>query len=476
MPTFDTPTPISATIDLGLGDVRITAGDRATPSSTCARATRPTTATPAPPSRPGSTSRTASCWSRRRSCASGCPAADGGSIDVTVELPAGSSINGTAGSADFRCDGRLGTCRIKIGLGTIEVDEAGSLHLRAAAGDITVDHATGAAELTAGSGELRVRELDGGAVIKNSNGDTWVGDVAGEVRLNAANGNIAVDVANAGVVAKTANGDVRLGEVVRGSVALETQMGDVEVGIREGTAAWLDVNARAGKVHNALDAADAPATSAETVEVRARTSVGNIVIRRRPGHRKGHRCHIRDHGGRPAQVVRRPARARRRRPRRRRGHDLRAARPERGGQDHDRADPVDPDRRRRRRASGSPATTSPREPDAVRAAIGVTGQFSAVDNLLTGRENLMLMADLHHLGRRRAGGAPRDLLERFDLVDAAGKPAVTYSGGMRRRLDLAMTPGRRPADHLPRRADHRPGPAQPPHHVGHHPRPRRRAA
>jgi ABC-2 type transport system ATP-binding protein len=79
------------------------------------------------------------------------------------------------------------------------------------------------------------------------------------------------------------------------------------------------------------------------------------------------------------------------------------------------------------------------EPQAVRGAIGVTGQFSAVDNLLTGAENLILMADLHHLnrdeGRRRAAG----LLDRFDLVDAAKRLASTYSGGMRRRLDLAMT-------------------------------------
>ena len=80
-----------------------------------------------------------------------------------------------------------------------------------------------------------------------------------------------------------------------------------------------------------------------------------------------------------------------------------------------------------------------REPDAVREAIGLTGQFSAVDGLLTGEENLALMADLRHLdraeGRRRIAG----LLERFDLADAARKPAMTYSGGMRRRLDLAMT-------------------------------------
>jgi ABC-2 type transport system ATP-binding protein len=80
-----------------------------------------------------------------------------------------------------------------------------------------------------------------------------------------------------------------------------------------------------------------------------------------------------------------------------------------------------------------------REPDSVRGAIGVTGQFSAVDNLLTGEENLLLMADLRHLepteGRRRAA----ELLEQFDLVEAGGKPAAAYSGGMRRRLDLAMT-------------------------------------
>jgi ABC-2 type transport system ATP-binding protein len=80
-----------------------------------------------------------------------------------------------------------------------------------------------------------------------------------------------------------------------------------------------------------------------------------------------------------------------------------------------------------------------READAVRDAIGVTGQFAAVDDLLTGRENLALMADLHHLTRTRARERIDELLERFELVDAADRVAMTYSGGMRRRLDLAMT-------------------------------------
>ncbi|MGZ4321454.1 MAG: ATP-binding cassette domain-containing protein [Solirubrobacteraceae bacterium] len=80
-----------------------------------------------------------------------------------------------------------------------------------------------------------------------------------------------------------------------------------------------------------------------------------------------------------------------------------------------------------------------READAVRAAIGVTGQFSAVDDLLTGRENLALMGDLHHLSRPAARERIDELLERFELTDAADRMAMTYSGGMRRRLDLAMT-------------------------------------
>ncbi|MEV6614944.1 ATP-binding cassette domain-containing protein [Streptomyces sp. NPDC051051] len=79
------------------------------------------------------------------------------------------------------------------------------------------------------------------------------------------------------------------------------------------------------------------------------------------------------------------------------------------------------------------------DPQAVRAEIGVTGQFSAVDGLITGEENMLLMADLHHLPRGEGRRTAAELLERFDLAEVAGKPVSTYSGGMRRRLDIAMT-------------------------------------
>lgn len=280
MPTFDTPQRISATIELVLGDVRISAGDR----GTTVVEVHPSDASNEEDRRAAELTRVEyaneQLLVKAPKLRSWLSRSGDGSIDVTIELPVGSHLHGAAGSADFHCDGRLGECRIKTGLGHIRLERADVLSLKIGTGDISVERATGHVEITAGSGDVRLRELDGGAVIKNSNGDTWVGVARGNLRLKAANGGITVDLAHAGVDAKSANGDVRLGEVVRGSVVLETQIGDLEVGIREGTAAWLDVSATAGKVHNALDAADAPETSAETVEVRARTSLGEIVIRR----------------------------------------------------------------------------------------------------------------------------------------------------------------------------------------------------
>lgn len=279
MPTFDTPQPISATIDVALGDVRITAGDRDDTVVTV----HPSDASSAEDRKAAElthvefgSERLLVKAPRLRSWLS----RSGGSVDVTIELPSGSHVHGTLGIGDVHCDGRLGDCQIRTGLGDIRLDHASTPDLKSGAGDITVDHATGHAKVTAGTGDVRLRELDRTAEVKNSNGDTWIGVAGGDVRLNAANGNIAVDVARADVGAKSARGDVRVGEVVRGSVVLETKIGDLEVGIREGTAAWLDVNTQFGHIHNSLEAADAPEPSASTVEVRAHTSVGEIVIRR----------------------------------------------------------------------------------------------------------------------------------------------------------------------------------------------------
>jgi hypothetical protein len=280
MPTFETPKPITAAIDVTVGDVRIRADDGGHATVDVR------------PSDPSSEEDVKVAQQTRVECSGGRllvkapklrswrPRSMGGSVDVTIELPAGSELNGIGQVTDFGCDGRLGDCRVKTGIGQIRLEAAGAVSLKTGIGDIGVERATGHAEVTAGSGDVRLQELDTSAVVKNSNGDTWIGAAGGDLRVSAANGNIAVDVANGSLVAKSANGDVRLGEAVRGSVVLETSLGDLEVGIREGTAAWLDVRAHAGQVHNSLEAAEGPEPSAETVEVRARTSAGSVVIGR----------------------------------------------------------------------------------------------------------------------------------------------------------------------------------------------------
>jgi DUF4097 and DUF4098 domain-containing protein YvlB len=126
----------------------------------------------------------------------------------------------------------------------------------------------------------RIGAIDRDATIKNSNGDTWVGLAGRDLRVNSANGDIAVDRANGTVVAKTANGDVRLGAVTRGSVVAETGRGGLEIGIADGTAAYLDLQTQFGRVDSELESAEGPPAQADTVEVRGRTGLGDIRVRR----------------------------------------------------------------------------------------------------------------------------------------------------------------------------------------------------
>ena len=280
MPTFDTREPITAVLALVMGDVRISAGERTTTSVAVTpsdgandddvKAAQLTVVEYGDGRLLVKAPKLGSLLSR------GGP----GSVDVAVELPAGSDVIGAAASADFHGDGRLGDCRIKLGLGAVRLDEVGKLSVKCGAGDITVNHAGRHAEVTAGSGDIRVERAGDSAAIKASNGDTWVGVAGGDLRVNSANGAIVVDLARGTTVAKSANGDVRLREVARGSVVLETAMGDLEVGIREGTAAHLDVSAVAGHVHNDLEPSGEPGGTGQRVKIRARTAMGDIAIRR----------------------------------------------------------------------------------------------------------------------------------------------------------------------------------------------------
>jgi hypothetical protein len=282
MPTFDTPEPISVTVELGVGNIQIVASDR---TDTIVEV-RPTDRTKKSDATAAEQTRVEYASGRllikapkgwRQFTFRG----GGESIDVQIDLPAGSRVQADAGVAALHCTGRLGECRVKTGVGEIQIGQAGeAVEIKTGAGDITVGQAMGPAEISTGSGALRVGYIDGSAVIKNSNGDTWIGEVTGDLQAKAANGKIVVDVAHAAVTAKTANGDVRLGEVAHGSVLAQTGFGKLDVGVRQGVPVWLDLDTHYGNLHNGLDTAERPAAGQDTVEVRARSGFGDINVHR----------------------------------------------------------------------------------------------------------------------------------------------------------------------------------------------------
>ncbi|MFF2962103.1 DUF4097 domain-containing protein [Streptomyces sp. NPDC057963] len=277
MPSFDTPEPISATAHVDAGSIQFTAGDRLD------------TVVEVRPRDPKRDQDVRAAGQTEVTYASGVltvrtPKSNlfgrTGTVDVTVELPTGSRIDMTGAWAQVLGEGRFGEVRVKTSAGDVRLDTTGPLRLTASHGSITVDRVEGMAEITTSSGSLRVGVVDGPAVLKNSHGTTTVGAATGELRVSGANGDIEIRRAEGSVTATTAHGTLRVGEVARGTVQLETSYGAIEVGVREGTAAWLDVRSGSGQVRNTLAASETPGESEDTVEVRARTRYGNIDVRR----------------------------------------------------------------------------------------------------------------------------------------------------------------------------------------------------
>ena len=289
MPTFETAQPVTLSIEMGQGAVHVIASDRtdavvavnpqdpnrAEDVEAAERATvdlaNGTLSVKAPKPRAFAVRG----WKR------------GGAVEVTVEVPEGSSLRADTGFADFRGDGRLDDVDVKTGAGDVRLDQTGAVRLRTGAGQVAVEAASGRADVVT-AGDVTIGAVTGDAEVKNLNGRTWLGRVDGTVRVKSANGDVTVDDAGNDVTVNTANGNVRLGQVARGSVAIETAAGRLEVGVKEGTAAWIDAVTKFGRVHNGLTSAGDPGPSAETVEVRARTQFGDVLIARSSvSHRQG---------------------------------------------------------------------------------------------------------------------------------------------------------------------------------------------
>lgn len=264
MPTFDTPEPITADITLIAGTLQISAGDR---TGTTVEV-RPRDEAKESDVRAAGLVEVDHAGGRlevRDPQPAGLGRVIGrkGMVDITVELPAGSRVHVTGGFGNVRCEGSLGASEISV-----------------SNGNITVDRVTGTTELTTGYGSIRAEEIDGAAVIRSTGGAVTLGTVTGELRVNSAHGDITADRALASVTARTNHGSIRLGQVAGGSVSVETTYGELEIGVREGTAAWLDVLSKKGVVRSSLEAAEAPGPTEETVGIRARSVHGDVMIHR----------------------------------------------------------------------------------------------------------------------------------------------------------------------------------------------------
>ncbi len=279
MPTFAAPTPVPVVIDVPFGNLYVVAGERddvvvtvlpADPTkSGSVRAAEETRV-----ERDGDTIRIVypSSWKQYV-----LPFASGGA-KVTIELPAGSNLRGKAGS--LYAEGRLGVVDLTLNGGNARLDDVERLDIKVSAGSLTVGRVSGAVDAVVSAGGLRARALDGDAVVKVPNGTTEIGQTTGSLQVNGAHGEIAIDRSSGDTVARCAHGNIRVEQAASGRVRLESSYGSIEVGVPEGTAAWLDATSQHGAVRNLLQDATGPDESDLTVEVRAGTSYGDVVVRR----------------------------------------------------------------------------------------------------------------------------------------------------------------------------------------------------
>ncbi|WP_370416026.1 DUF4097 domain-containing protein [Streptomyces fradiae] len=277
MPTYETPEPITAILEFDISHVRLAASKRTD------------TVVEVVPSNPSDDNDNRAAQQTKVTYANGTLTLKGprkrsvfgkvGSVDVTIELPAGSQLQAHTSMGDVSGQGPLGESRVRSGLGDIRLDETGPAVLRTDHGDVRVDRVVGDADIN-GQGRIDLGEVTGEVTLKNGIGDTTIGTVAGELRAKVSMGRVTVGVAESSVDIRTSQGSIQVNEVARGRAELRTSLGSVEIGIRESSAAWLDVTAKVGVVRNFLDAAEGPGDAAETVEVHAGTNAGDIVIRR----------------------------------------------------------------------------------------------------------------------------------------------------------------------------------------------------
>jgi Putative adhesin len=272
MPTFATPDPITATVEVAGAQVRVTASDR---PDTVVLIEPIDAASRKDVKVAGQT--TVEFADGQLAVKTNVPGDKHGSVAITIDLPARSSLITHLAYSDLRVDGSVGASELQLASGRAQLDRVGALRASISAGEVEVGHVAGRADIDGATFGLRIGEVVGPAGITSSGGQVWIGHAAADLELSSASGSLDIDRADGSVTATTGSGAIRIGRMTRGQAKLTNGSGNIEVGISDGTAAYLDVNSERGLVRNSVTSQGGP--DAE-LTVHARTRHGDIIIGR----------------------------------------------------------------------------------------------------------------------------------------------------------------------------------------------------
>lgn len=275
MPTFTTPDPITATVQVAGARVRITASDR------------PDTVVRVEPIDEASRSdikvaeKTKIDLTDGRLSVKMTKTGDkDGSVAITIDLPTGSNLVAYLAQSTVQAEGSLGDCELHQGSGRVMLDRIDALRANMSAGEVAIGHIAGRAAIDAREVSMQIGEVEGALGFSSSGGKMWIGHASADLELRSGSGSFDVDRADGTVTAETGAGPIRIGRLTNGRARLQNGRGDIEVGIGDGAAVSLDLDSERGAVHDLVSPQAAVDPSAPEVMVHARTRHGDIIVRR----------------------------------------------------------------------------------------------------------------------------------------------------------------------------------------------------
>ena len=278
MPTFATPGPIAATVQVAGAQVRVTTSDRTD------------TVVLVEPINEASRSDVKVASKTKVDFAGGqlsvkttTPGDKNGSVAITIDLPAGSSLAAGLAHSSVQVDGPVGQCELHLASGQVQLDRIDALQASIASGEVVIGHIAGRANVDGGAFAMRIGEVTGAVGLSSSGGRTWIGHASADLDLSSGSGDFDIDRADGSITATTANGAIRIGRMTHGQAKLMNGSGNIEVGISEGTAASIDVSSERGAVHNFVSSQGNSDPTDDKVMVHARTRHGDIIIQRAAG-------------------------------------------------------------------------------------------------------------------------------------------------------------------------------------------------